>query len=903
MSDATREPRGWKRYIRFFGARPDADVDDELAFHIEMRARDLTALGMSLEQARAEALRRFGDVERVRVECRRLERTRERRAARLRAFADLRQDVGYAARALVRQPAFTISAVLTLALGIAVNTAIFSAVNAYLIKPLAVRDPDNVIVIAQTVVGSDVAGSINYLNYVDMRERRDVFEDVVGFTGATVNFGVGRDRTRELVTVVSGNYFGTLGVRASRGRLFDEREAAQRTPVAVISDAFWDRKFDRDPNVIGKQVSFNGAPFTIIGVLPRSFIGTEPLIAPPLFVPLETQEQFEPGADLRYTRRDCCGMRVMARLKAGVTLESARTAMKTLAGELAQRYPAANKDMAFVMEREVRSRPEISISRVMPWIAGVFLALVSLVLLAACANVANLLLVRATARQGEIAVRRAIGASPGRLARQLLTESAMIGVVALGVAVALAYVIIGWLNSLPLSVEVPLNLGIALDWRVFSYASAIALGAGILAGLAPTILGTRLSLSDTLKEGGRGGSAGRGRGRLRNALVVAQVAVSLVLLVCAALFARSMGRAVQADLGFVPDRVYTAQTELDPLRYDSASVRLFHEQLLERTAALPGVERVALGNHIPFGGNNNTVDVFVDDRPPGADDGHYTPWFGRVSPGYFETLGFRMRSGRDFVRGDVAGAPPVAIINEALGETLWPGQDPLGKRLRLREDGPEATVVGVIANAKYLFLNEAPRPFLYIPVAQEMTRATTLFLRTSADPSSIASAVRTTFRQIDEEVVPFNMRSMPDHLRDGLAYFFVRIGATLAGAIGVLGLLQTLVGLYGVLSYAVVQRSREFGIRMALGAQAAHVVRSVMREGSILVSAGLVVGLVLAYSLTRLMGGLLIGISPSDVVAYAGSAALLVILALVSSYIPARRASRLVPTSALRSDG
>jgi predicted permease len=315
------------------------------------------------------------------------------------------------------------------------------------------------------------------------------------------------------------------------------------------------------------------------------------------------------------------------------------------------------------------------------------------------------------------------------------------------------------------------------------------------------------------------------------------------------------------------------------------------------------VERAALGSQIPFGTNNNTVDIFSSDRQPGPDDGHRTPFFAAVSPGFFDALHYRLLSGRDFTRRDDANSPHVTIINEVLAQQLWPGADPLGKRMRIREGGPTATVIGVVAKAKYIFLNEAYREFLYLPLSQEATRQTTIFVRTRTEPSATATALRTTIAQLDPEVVPFAMRTMPDHLRDGIAFFFVRIGATLAGAIGVLGLLQTLVGLYGVLSYAVAQRSREFGIRMALGAQANHVVQAVLREGSILVAAGLAFGLLLAFSLTRLMSGMLIGISPTDAVSFVGSAALLAALALVSSYIPARRASRLVPTSALRADG
>ena len=623
---------GWRRYVRLLGGSPDANVDAELAFHLEMRARDLAALGLPIAEARSEAARRFGDVERVRIECRQLERTRAKRDARRRSFADLGQDISFAVRTLARQPAFTVSAVLTLALGIGVNAAIFSGVNAFLLKPLAVRDPNSVVAIAQTVPGSDLMGNIGYLDFQEMRERKDIFEDVAAHDGTVVAFRADNDRSREFGSVVTGNYFTMLGVAPAQGRLFGESEARQRSPVAVLNDAFWARKFDRDPTVVGRQVFLNGAPFTIIGVLPASFIGTQQMVLPAFFVPLDAFPLIEPGEEARFTKRGYNSMRVFGRLKAGVSLERARTVLDGLAADLQRRYPDSNTDVGFFMDREVRTRPEISVARTTPWVAATFLGLVSLALLAACANVTNLLLVRATARQGEIAVRRALGASPWRLTRQLLTESVILALLALVVAVFIASGIIAWINALPLTIDAPVHYGVVLDWRVFAYAATTAVVAGVLAGFAPTMAGNKLQLSETLKEGGRAGSAGRSRGRLRNALVVSQVAVSLVLLVSAALFMRSMQRAVGADLGFRAEGVFMAHMDVPRRSTEGPRGPLMQDQLRDRLLAIPGVTAVGFGDNVPFGGNLNDVQVFAEGRGQKLGEGVFASFFSSASP-------------------------------------------------------------------------------------------------------------------------------------------------------------------------------------------------------------------------------------------------------------------------------
>lgn len=896
-------PSGWRRFVRLGKNDPDADVEAELQFHLEMRARDLVALGMSLDEARAEAQRRFGDVERVRAECRRLEHRKGRRAVRLRAASDFVHDVRYAARTLARQPVFTIAAVLTLGLGIGINAAIFSAVNAYLIKPLAIREPDQVMAIATFVEGDDILSQVSYPNFEDVRAMRHVFDDAVIFGGYELAFRTGEEAVRTFTSEVSGNYFTALGVRAALGRVFTESEARERAPVIVLSHSFWDRHFRGDPGVVGHGVWLNGIPFTVIGVLPREFIGTHPLIAVDYFVPVDAMPLVAPGYERNFTDRSYSSYRVLARLRDGVTPAQARTALQTLGAELSQRFPDSNRGLIFTGEREVRTRPEYSISRMMPWVAGIFLGLVALALLVACANVANLLLARASARQGEIAVRSALGASGGRIARLLLAESFAISLAALAVALVFAHLAVAWLNNQPLQVDAPVHFGLAVDWRVFVYTAAIALGAGMVAGLTPALVGRRVAVSETLRQGGRTGSAGRGRSRFRASLVVAQVAVSFLLLVSASLFTRSVRAATRVDLGFRPEGILLASTDLSLHRYDKGQERNFHARVLELVRALPGVEHAALGTAIPFSGTFNTRDYFVDERHPALPDGQVVAGYEAMTPGMLEALGMRLIAGRAFTTTDDSSSLRVAMINRALAARLWPEAEPVGRRIRLEARGEPVLVVGVVENSQTLFLNETPRPKLYVPLAQAPEGRTYLVVRASGDPSSLTPAVRSAVAAVDPKVLVFGVRTMHDHLQYGLAYFFLRTAATLAGFIGLLGLVQTLVGLYGVLSYSVAMRGKEFGIRMALGARGADVTRGVLRQGSVLVLAGLAAGGVLALALTRTMRGFLVGVSPTDTLAFAGSAVVVIVAAFVSTYLPARRAARVAPGSALRAEG
>lgn len=897
------QPDKTRRYLRFLGPRPDADVEEEIAFHLEMRAQELMARGMSPDEARAEARRRFGDRARVQGEMRRLERAHERTAARRAWWSVLRADVAFVLRSLVRQPLFAGSVILTLGLSIGANASIFSAVNAYLLKPMPVRDAERLAVVSSAERKSGFPISVSYPLYERVRILNTVYEDAVAWMGWEVSLRTEREPTRGFVLAGSDNYFRALGVRAALGRVYTEEEARTRAPVMVLTDAYWTRTFDRDRGVIGRTMYVNEMPFTVIGVLSPEFRGTQPLILPNVIVPVQAMAAIDPEFPKYLTQMHWDAFRVLAYLKPGVSIDQARGALRQLREDVAREFPETFAELDLVTERELRTRPEFAISKLTPWVAGVFFGMVGLALLVACANVANLLLVRATVRRSEIAIRSALGASPGRVVRLLLTESVVLGTVSLLVAYALARTCIGWLNTLPLAVDVPVAFGLELDARVFAYAAVLSLLAGTLSGLAPALMGARASVSDVLRDGGRTGSAGRGGTRMRGALVVAQVAVSFMLLVCGGLFIRSAHQAARIDLGFARERLLLAQVDLSLNRLTLAQTRQMQDRLLAAIEAAPGVERAALGTFIPMSGNFSTRNVFVDDRPPQAPNGFTNVGWARITPGFVATLGMRLQRGRDLAPTDDSASAGVALVNRAVAEALWPGRDAVGGRFRLAKDGPVIEVVGVVDNANVVMIGEQPRPMIFLPLRQHPSHHTYVATKgRGTDPSALAGDVRAAVASVDPKTLVYGVRTMADHLDQGIALFFVNIGATLATAIGILGLLQTIVGLYGVLSYSVAQRAKEFGIRMALGAQSGAMIRTVLRHSARLVVAGLVLGGIMTLVLTRAMGSVLVGVSPTDALAYGGALVVVAAMALLSSYIPAWRASRVPPAVVVRGD-
>lgn len=910
-SPSVRDTRAWLRALGFFGSNPNGDVEDEIRFHLEMRARELVERGMALDEARREAAARFGDVERVRAECRRLERARSRREGRRRWLADARLDLRIAARVLTRNPLFAVTIVLSLGLGIGANAAIFSAVSALWLRPMPVRDPDRMVTIGQTLRDNPLQGNVDYTSLLKVAERTDIFDGVIGFSMEGVALRDGNTRSREAVSIVTGDYFTMLGLQPQVGRLIAEHDSRERAPVVVVSDELWERQYGRDSAVVGRAIHLNGTPVTIIGVAPAGFLGTHPLVRTNLFVPTELLGALHLSS-CRIEERGCWGVSVLARLRPDVPLAQARAVLRDVAAEIDRAAPAEQRGIAFPMQWESRSRPEPAVARNTPWILGIFLGLASLALLVACANVANLLLARAIHRQGEIAVRRAIGATPGRVARQLIAESSLLSFLSLGFAVVVALIVVRRLNTMDLAVDLPLDFGLTLDWRVFVYSALLTIGVAVLAGLAPAAFGRRLPLREALGESGaRLGSGGTRRAAARAALVAGQVAVSVVLLVSAALFTRSVRAAADADLGFRMDSILMVTTDVTALGLSAEARRDFQERVRARASRLPGVVSAGYGDHLPFKGNLNSSVVMPVNVASDAATSEGEVYRARVSPGYLTTLGLRLVSGRDILESDRGGSRRVAVINRATADLLWPGRDPVGERFRYSnataetsvDDSLMVEVIGVIETAKYLFVNEPPRPFLYEPIAQRGANATIFVLRTRVPPLTLAGSLRTMLSELHPEVVPYGFREMRTFLNLGIAFFFLRLAAVMASAIGVLSLIQTVVGLYGVLTYLVSQRRAEFGIRMALGARPGQLVGGVLRQGSRFVLVGLVIGLVLALALSRTMGAFLVGVSPTDLVAFGGASVVLMASATIAAWIPARRATGVSPSSALRGGG
>ncbi len=890
--------RGW------FKANPKANVNDELGFHIERLTNDLISRGLPPERARAEALRKFGDLEGVRAECVQLETARERRRSRAQWIHDFVTDVRYGVRSLVRQPLFTLAAAITLGLGIGANAAIFSAVDALFLRPLPVRNADELYVIAAKTRDFEFATNTTYPNFQAIRARRDVFSDVIAFQGMKFGMRVGNGDAEPLFAgTVSSNYFDALGVRAIVGRTFSEGEGERRLPLIVVSERLWERKFQRAPSAIGSAVILNGMPYTLAGVVPRSFTGTLQFLELDAYVPVTTWATHEPAYAGLLESHSNRYFRLIARVKQGVPGAVVQSVLAQVATERERLHPQDNPELQFVSAPELRSRPDIGLASQTPIVMAVFVALVGLLLLVACANVATLLLVRATRRQSDIALRRALGASGGRIIRQLVTESVLLALFGLVLGALVGRAGTAWVNGLRFALDAPVAFGLQMNWRVFGLAALVAGLAGIIAGLAPAVFGARLGLVGSLGESGRGGSSSHVRRRVRQVLVVAQVAGSVVLLVFAGLFTRSVREALSSDLGFRTNGLVLMDVDVALQRYDSTRGRAFFAQLRERAAALPGVRHAVMATSVPFGGNVLSAPVVLEQPTAALPDGSMDAWRNVVSDGYFSALGIRLVRGREFTARDDSASAPVVVVNEAFAKRVWPNEDAVGKRLHTERGRPLAEVVGVVGNNKFLFVNEEPMSFVYEPLAQRYQGGRVLQLATDAPAQAIAGPLRQIVRELDAGMLVSPVRTIESHLRNGNAFFFTRLAATLAGALGIIGLIQALVGLYGVLAFAVSVRTREIGMRMALGASRGTVLRLVLAEGGVLVVVGIAIGIASAFAGTRAVRAMLIGVGPTDLVAYAGASILLGLCALLACYIPARRAARLEPVAALRVAG
>ncbi|MES2123048.1 MAG: ADOP family duplicated permease [Gemmatimonadota bacterium] len=893
----------WRRFRRLFRHDAATDVEAELAFHLEMRAADYRARGLPPDAATRAASERFGDFHSVRRECDQLMTRQARWRERLERVSEVGQDLRWAVRGLVRAPGFAFTAALALALGIAATLAVWAMVSSYLFRPLPLRNADRLVVIAQTSGGHSTPGGVSYPNYLDIAGQRALFSDVVVYDNALLNVRIGSgEPTVRLYEVTSGNYFAAFRVPLLFGRGYTDQEFADRTPVVVLSYSAWQSRFSASPAVLGSVVQFNGVPFTVIGVAARGYGGMRQSLLPvDGFVPLTSALLLDSRGDASLREREQSSYRVAALLAPGATLASARAGLRILGDRIAQEHPRESNALGFVVEKETHSRPDIAVAGVIPWAAAVFLVLTGLVLLVGCTNVAGLLFARASARRGEIAIRRALGASTGRMVQMVFAEGALLALLGLLLAAPLTIFLLRWFSGIRMATDFPVRFTVTAGWELVPPAVLIGLIAAIGVSITPAWHAARLPVQETLKDGGRGGSGGRNRRRLRTTLVGAQVAVSFVLLVCAALFTRSLGAAQRLDLGFRTPGLVMGTTDVEVLRYDRNRGVQFQQELLRRARELPGVQSAAFSVDVPLGYDNSSLDLFFD-RDVGVRDNRVDTYYNVVSPGYFGTMGYPLLDGRDFSDRDDSTAAPVVVVNQELANRYWPGISAVGRRVRFTEDGPWATVVGVVGSGRYVFLNEAPRPYAYLPWGQRYRTRSTLELRAPGAEAATLASIRRLVHDLDPDMPIADLRSMEAHLQGGIAFLFPRLAAIAAMAIGLLGLLQAVVGLYGVIAYSVAERTREIGIRMAIGARPQAVVRGILFEGIRLTATGMAVGLAGAFVATRLMRAVLLGVGPSDPLSYIGAASVLLLVTTLAAWLPARRAARLDPVAALRSD-
>ena len=805
------------------------------------------------------------------------------------------QDLKYGIRMLGRSPGFTIVAVLTLALGIGANTAIFSVLNAVLLKSLPYAEPDRLVMVwGNERARSNPRSQVSATDVVDWRAQNHVFEDVATVSGFYTPTLTGAGEPERIpAEIVGDGYFRIMRGKALLGRLFTAEENIDgKDDVVVLTYGLWQRRFGGDPAVIGRSILLNSRPHIVVGILPPEFRSLPFAITegPPA-------ELYRPvGENYNEKDRSSRHLRAIARLKPGVSLQQAQADMDVIARRLEQEHPRANTDYGV----HLVSLKEDLVGGIRPALLLLFGA-VGFVLLIACANVANLLLARSASRQTEIAVRAALGAGRTRLVRQFLTESALLALCGglLGILFAV------WGASLIESVGakvIPSLTSVELNLSVFGFTMALSLLTGIVFGVAPALQVTRVNLNDVLKEGGRASSARRNP--LRSALVVSEVALALVLLVSAGLLIRSLSQLRQLNPGFNPSNLLTMNVPLPAARYPKDADKLaFYNRMIERVEALPGVQSAGIVSVVPLGTNFDGRELQLEDqpKPPGHDLS--VPTF-IATPGYLRAMQTPLLKGRLFTETDSDAGAPVALISDTMARNLWPGQNPLGKHLRISgSDKPIEqlgwrSVIGVVSDVKQARLDAPGEMQVYVPEAQMVNSYMTLVVRTKVNPSSLAGAIREQIHALDKDQVVYAVATMDQLLSESLA--LRRFSMLLLGLFAAVALLLAAVGLYGVISYTVGQRTHEFGIRIALGAQPGDVLRLVVRHGFTLVLAGLGAGIVAALALTRLLESLLYGISSTDPATFAVVSVVLLGVALVACYVPARRATRVDPMVALR---
>jgi len=887
------------------------ELDDEIRAHMELETEQMIHDGLSAEEAKFAARRAFGSVA--------LSKERSRRMWGLKSAEDLVKDVRYATRMLRRNPVFTGVAVMSLALGIGANTAIFSLIDGVLLKMLPVRHPEQLVLLqwnsGPNMLAGGISGSLNitpdgkksstsfsYPTFQYIRDHNSTLTDAIAFAELE-QLDVGIDGQAEIATgqLISGNYYTDLGVDTIVGRPITEMDdRASASPVIVISYAYWQRRFGQDPAVIGKTISLNRNPFTIIGVTPARFTGTlDVTSSPDISVPMAFQNQVMSGGPLLADGANWW-LQILGRLKPDVTQAQAQNNLDTIfqqnvtadqslsSGRDTPSLTLTSGSRGLTVEREEYSRP-----------LYMLMGVVGLVLLIACVNVANLLLSRANARQKEIAVRLALGASRRRLIRMLLTESMLLSIIGGAIGLLTAHWSRGLLSRLISLRNTTLAIDMSLDLRVLAFAAGASLLTGLLFGAIPAIRTTNVELTPALKDN----TSGRGRSRLSlgKLLVIIQVGLSVVLLIGAGLFVRTLRNLENVDVGFNASNLLVFRINPTFIGYKSTQLSNLYDQMVERIQAIPGVRSVTVSRNSPINGGASITHVSVAGSTPTGKPPYI--YVNRVRDNFLDVMGIPLLSGRSFNRQDNEAGQKVAIINEAFARYYFPNENPVGRQFDFESPGDPIEVVGIVKNAKYTSLRDDISPMaVYIPYQQNLRGLGQMSfeVRTAGNPLEMTTAVRQAIQSVDKDVPIFAVKSEVQQIDESIAQ--ERLFATLSSLFGILALLLACIGLYGVMSYSVARRTNEIGIRTALGAQRKDIAWMILRESSVMIVIGIAIGLPAAFAITRFVRSMLFGLTPTDSTTFVVSALIMIVVALGACYIPARRATRVDPLAALRYD-
>ena len=884
--------RAW--LCRFAGLfrknRRDAEMAEEMQAHVDLLTERHIAAGMSETDARNAALRQFGGIEQVK------EIARDQRVWR---WADeFLQDIRFGVRMLVRNPGFSILAILCLTLGIGTSAAVMSWIEGILIRPYPlVAHQDRMVALFGTRQGTTEKEGLSYPDFLDLQKNSTLFESFIvdRITGTTLSIGGRAERASG--GIVSANYFDALGVRPTLGRGFrpEEGEGRNAHPVTVISYLTWQDRYKGDPDIIGKTQILDGVQHTIIGIAPEKFHGTFIGYSFNFWVPTSMQETFD-TTGYKLEDRGARWIEGYAFLKPGVTRQQAQAELNAIAQRLENDFPETNRGHGFEI-LPLSKTPFNAVSNLSP-ILAITSGVAAFVLLIACANVSNLLLARSLLRRHEMTMRLALGAGRRRLIKQLFTEGLLLSLIAAAGGIMVAYwcrnalVLVSPVRSPGITIDYPGQL----DWRVLALSVAVCIGSTMLFALVPAIQSSHVDISGALKSEGSGMIGGSGRSRLRSVLVFVQVALSFVLIAGTGLVLRSLVRMQNADPGFSTQSVAVTSVDLFSAGYKPDRAKIFYEQLLERIRALPGVQSATLARLRPFSyGVYSSAPLEIEGYQPPRNE-QLAADYNEVGEGYFATIGIPIITGREFNRTDDENAPPVAIVNETMAAKYWPGKDPAGQRLKVKDKWME--IVGVAKNANYRTKLEQSTPFFYVPVRQNFFVQNNIIIRTDQSPTAIRNALGREVHALDPTLAPLDAISLQEQV--DLMSYTQRLAVALLAIFGGMALFLAAIGLYAVMSYSVSQATRELGMRMALGAGARDILGLVLSRGLRLTIAGIAIGGVAALLLTRLMGNLLYQVSPRDPIAFGVALIILLAVALLACFLPARRAMRVDPVQALR---